>query len=334
MIEVRHLTKYYGEHAAVDDLSFEVEDGTIYGFLGANGAGKTTTMNIMTGYLAPTDGEVMINGHDILEEPAEAKKTIGYLPEIPPVYPDMTVYEYLGFAAALKKIPPRMREEQIDRAVMALELGGTADRLIRNLSKGFRQRVGFAQALLGEPETLILDEPTVGLDPKQIIEIRDLIRELGKTHTVILSSHILSEVSEVCDRVLILKNGRLAACDTPANLAAARSGKGGLHVRSDGSEEAVRGALAGVAGVEDLRIWQDGGETCADITTAPGLDIRRVVSRALFGADCMILGMREEKETLEDIFLELTEDDLQEDAETEPEDGTAEEISRKEEEDR
>lgn len=196
LIEVRHLTKLYGGHAAVDDLSFTVEDGTIYGFLGANGAGKSTTMNIMTGYLAPTDGEVIINGHNILDEPEEAKRTIGYLPEIPPVYPDMTVYEYLRFAAEIKKIPTAEREDQIERAAGELELGDVTDRLIRNLSKGYRQRVGFAQALLGEPETLILDEPTVGLDPRQIIEIRDLIRKLGQSHTVILSSHILAEVRD------------------------------------------------------------------------------------------------------------------------------------------
>ena len=318
MIEVKHLSKFYGEHAAVDDLSFEVEDGTIYGFLGANGAGKTTTMNIMAGYLAPSDGEVMINGYSILEEPEKAKKTIGYLPEIPPVYPDMTVYEYLAFASALKKIPPKERENQIDLAVGALELGGVSDRLIRNLSKGYRQRVGFAQALLGEPETLILDEPTVGLDPRQIIEIRDLIRELGRSHTVILSSHILSEVSEVCDRVLIIKNGRLAACGTPAELAAQSSGRTTLFLRADGSEEAVRLALGKARGTAEISVYRDRGEVCADIRADGGEDIRRDVSRARFDAGCLILEMRTEKESLEDIFLELTgSEEEREDFETE-----------------
>lgn len=309
MIEVKHLTKYYGDYAAVDDLSFEVADGTVYGFLGANGAGKTTTMSIMTGYLAPTDGTVRINGHDILEEPEAARKTIGYLPEVPPVYPDMTVFEYLRFAAELKRIPAKEREAQVDMAVQALELGGVPDRLIRNLSKGYRQRVGFAQALLGEPETLILDEPTSGLDPRQIIEIRELIRELGQKHTVILSSHILSEVSEVCDRVLIIREGRLVACDTPKNLAAGRERGGTLLVRSDGSEEAVRAALADVKEIREFSVFREGAESCASILLPVGLDIRSAISRALFEKNCMILEMKAGTESLEEIFLELTEEE-------------------------
>ena len=199
MIEVKHLTKRYGKHLAVDDLSFTVEKGQIYGFLGPNGAGKSTTMNIMTGYLGATKGEVLIDGHDILKEPEQAKKCIGYLPEQPPVYPDMTVEEYLKFAAGLKQISGEEREIQIEKVMGLTKLGEVRNRLIANLSKGYKQRVGLAQAVLGFPEIIILDEPTVGLDPKQIIEIRELIRRLAKEHTVILSSHILAEIREVCD---------------------------------------------------------------------------------------------------------------------------------------
>ena len=202
MIEVSNLVKKYGDHTAVDHLSFQIEKGKIYGFLGPNGAGKSTTMNMITGYIASTEGKVMIDGHDILEEPEEAKKCIGYLPELPPLYFDMTVKEYLAFAAELKKIPKAERKNQITRVCATTKLDAVQNRLIKNLSKGYRQRVGLAQAILGYPEVIILDEPTVGLDPKQILEIRDLIKELGKEHTVILSSHILSEVRAVCDYVL------------------------------------------------------------------------------------------------------------------------------------
>ena len=218
MIEVKHLTKRYGKHLAVDDLSFTVEKGQIYGFLGPNGAGKSTTMNIMTGYLGATKGEVLIDGHDILKEPEQAKKCIGYLPEQPPVYPDMTVEEYLKFAAGLKQISGEEREIQIEKVMGLTKLGEVRNRLIANLSKGYKQRVGLAQAVLGFPEIIILDEPTVGLDPKQIIEIRELIRRLAKEHTVILSSHILAEIREVCDYILIIAKGKLVASDTPENL--------------------------------------------------------------------------------------------------------------------
>ena len=202
MIEVKNLVKDYGGHVAVDDLNFTVEDGFIYGFLGPNGAGKSTTMNMMTGYLGATEGEIIIEGHNILEEPKRAKQCIGYLPEIPPLYVDMTVTEYLEFAAKLKNIPKKERAAEILRAVEVTKLEEVSHRLIRNLSKGYKQRVGLAQAILGMPPVIILDEPTVGLDPKQIIEIRDLIKELGKQHTVILSSHILSEVQAVCDKIM------------------------------------------------------------------------------------------------------------------------------------
>ena len=213
MIEVKHLVKKYGDHTAVDDLSFTLESGKIYGFLGPNGAGKSTTMNMMTGYIASTSGEILINGHDILKEPEEAKKCIGYLPEIPPLYIDMTVWEYLVTVADLKKVPKAKRNAMLSQIMETVQITDMKKRLIKNLSKGYRQRVGIAQALIGYPEIIILDEPTVGLDPKQIIEIRDLVRSLGEKHTVILSSHILTEISAVCDYVLIINKGHLVASD-------------------------------------------------------------------------------------------------------------------------
>ena len=218
MIEVQNLVKMYGDHTAVDHLSFRIEKGHIYGLLGPNGAGKSTTMNIMTGYLGATEGKVLIQGHDILKEPELAKKSIGYLPEQPPVYMDMTVREYLQFAAELKKIPKKEREKQMNDVIRMTGIREVENRLIQNLSKGYRQRVGLAQAILGFPEVIILDEPTVGLDPKQIIEIRELIRKLSKKHTIILSSHILAEIREVCDYIMIISRGKLVASDTPENL--------------------------------------------------------------------------------------------------------------------
>ncbi len=229
MIEVRNLVKKYGNHVAVDHLNFTVEKGKIYGFLGPNGAGKSTTMNMITGYIASTEGDILIDGHNILEEPEEAKKRIGYLPEIPPLYQDMTVREYLEFAAELKAVPREKKKSNIEEVMSTIKIEDVKNRLIKNLSKGYKQRVGLAQALLGYPEIIILDEPTVGLDPKQIIEIRDLIKGLGRKHTVILSSHILSEVSAVCDHVLIIDKGRLVASDSPENLSKLMAGLGRKH---------------------------------------------------------------------------------------------------------
>ena len=231
MIEVSNLVKKYGDHTAVDHLSFQIEKGKIYGFLGPNGAGKSTTMNMITGYIASTEGKVMIDGHDILEEPEAAKKCIGYLPEMPPLYFDMTVLEYMKFAADLKKIPRNQKDKQIKEVMDMVKITDMKDRLIKNLSKGYRQRVGLAQAILGYPEVIILDEPTVGLDPKQIIEIRDLIKSLKQKHTVILSSHILSEVRAVCDYVLIISHGKLVASDTPDNLERLAAGSNSLLMK-------------------------------------------------------------------------------------------------------
>lgn len=306
MIEVKNLTKRYGDHYAVDNLSFTVDDGQIYGFLGPNGAGKSTTMNIMTGYLAPTAGEVLINGHDIMDEPAEAKKTIGYLPEIPPVYPEMTVKEYLKFCTELKKVPKKKRDAEVQKVMDELEITDMAERLIRNLSKGYRQRVGFAQALIGNPETLILDEPTVGLDPKQILDMRELIRSLGKKHTVILSSHILSEVSEVCDQVLIINHGKFVACDTPENLEKSRDNGTVLTVSAKGDKETVLKALRSVVQVTENELTEKDGIVTANIEVPAGNDIRSRVSEALFAAKCAVVGMNTKKANLEDIFLELT----------------------------
>lgn len=316
MIEVKNLVKDYGGHVAVDHLDFTVEDGYIYGFLGPNGAGKSTTMNMMTGYLGATSGEIIINGHNILDEPEEAKKNIGYLPEIPPLYTEMTVIEYLDFAAQLKKIQKKKRKDEIERAIEVTKLGDVQNRLIRNLSKGYKQRVGLAQAILGTPPVIILDEPTVGLDPKQIIEIRDLIKELGKQHTVILSSHILSEVRAVCDRVLILAHGKLVASDTPDNLERQLTGGHGLELTVKGEEERIRQTLEALECAKYLNCVQmtEGtveGEWKLSLEIMKeeeyGKDIRECVFYGFAEARCPIVSMTEQKKSLEEVFLELTE---------------------------
>ncbi len=309
MIEVKHLTKRYGKHTAVEDVSFTVEDGCIYGLLGPNGAGKSTTMNIMTGYLSATEGEVRINGHDIVEEPAQAKACVGYLPEQPPLYQDMTVAEYLDFVAELKHVRKKGdRRVAVNRACRRTGLEEMAPRLIRNLSKGYRQRVGIAAALLGEPKIIILDEPTVGLDPAQMIEIRALIRDLGRTHTVILSSHILSEVQTVCDRMLIIAGGRLVAQGTPEELAGRLAAKGAISVTAQGSRDAVLAAAATVEGLSDLRVTAEkGGEVSFTAVSAQGGDLRGALSLALARANCPVLSMSAENMSLEDVFLQLTE---------------------------
>lgn len=308
MIEVTNLTKRYGSHVAVNHLSFRVEKGQIYGFLGPNGAGKSTTMNILTGYLAPTEGTVTIGGTDIQKEPEEAKKKIGYLPEIPPLYTEMTVEEYLKFAAELKKLPRAERKEQVEQVMEMTQITDMRGRLIRNLSKGYRQRVGLAQAILGNPEVIILDEPSVGLDPKQIIEIRDLIRKLGENHTVILSSHILSEVSAVCDHIMIISHGQLVASDSPERLQKLMSGTPELLLTVKGDYEAVKDALAGAADVDIVENLGETEEHCVKIriTAKENADIREDVFYVLAAAKLPILEMNKEQKSLEDIFLELT----------------------------
>lgn len=310
MIEVSNLTKKYGDHIAVDHLSFRVEKGQIYGFLGPNGAGKSTTMNIITGYLAATEGTVTIDGKDIQKDPEEAKRAIGYLPELPPLYVDMTVREYLDFVAELKKVPKKERKQQIDEVMEMTQITDMQQRLIRNLSKGYRQRVGLAQAILGYPEVIILDEPTVGLDPKQIIEIRDLIRKLGENHTVILSSHILSEVSAVCDHIMIIAHGKLVASDSPENLQKLMSGSMELNLEVKGSAAAVKSALQEISQIDRIEENTEASKNVAKlkVISKENADIREQVFYALADAKLPILEMTHAEKSLEDIFLELTED--------------------------
>ena len=310
VIEVNNLVKRYGDHTAVDHLSFKIEKGKIYGFLGPNGAGKSTTMNIITGYIASTEGTVSIDGHDILEEPEKARKCIGYLPEQPPLYFDMTVLEYMRFAADLKKIPKNKKNEMIEEVMDRVKITDMKNRLIKNLSKGYRQRVGLAQAILGYPDVIILDEPTVGLDPKQIIEIRDLIKDLRQKHTVILSSHILSEVSAVCDYVLIISHGKLVASDTPENLSKLAAGSNNLSLVVKGDKEKIRILLGEISGVRDISIEGSGeeGEWNVKLTTEEHTDIREDVFFKMAENRYPILEMQSKKVSLEEIFLELTED--------------------------
>lgn len=309
MIEVRNLVKRYGDHVAVDNLSFTVEKGQIYGFLGPNGAGKSTTMNIITGYMSSSEGTVVIDGHDIFEEPEEAKKRIGYLPELPPLYPEMTVKEYLKFVADLKKVHKSEKNKMIEDIMKTTKIDNVQNRLIRNLSKGYKQRAGIAQALVGYPEVLILDEPTVGLDPKQIIEIRDLIRKLSKNHTIILSSHIMQEISAVCDHILIISGGRLLACDTPENLSKKFGGDNVLDVTVKASPEQLKRALYDIKDIKEVTYRISEMKDALDITIKPnaGADLRESIFYACAKENCPIVKMQFKQMSLEDVFLELTE---------------------------
>lgn len=333
MIEIRHLTKKYGENVAVNDLNITLEPGNIYGFLGPNGAGKSTTMNIITGYIGATSGEVVINGHDINKEPEQAKQCIGYLPELPPVYGDMKVLEYLKFVAELKQLNKHTRTADIKQVMDLTKLEPVKNRLIRNLSKGYRQRVGLAQALMGLPEIIILDEPTVGLDPKQIIEIRDLIKSLGEKHTVILSTHILQEVSAVCDHVFIIYKGKLVASDSMEHLEEKMSGAQRLKVTVCAEKEEISrmGEIPGVKSFEvtDIRDYsekKDSEEESEDVSeeqpaseekknrkeihvefgAEPGADLRESVFRYCAENNIVLLEMTNIAKSLEDVFLELT----------------------------
>lgn len=310
MIEVKNLVKKYGNHTAVDHLNFTIEEGHIYGFLGPNGAGKSTTMNIMTGYLGATEGEVLINGHDILKEPEEAKKQIGYLPELPPLYMEMTVHEYLEFVAELKGIAKNKREESINEVEKMVKIWEVENRLIRNLSKGYRQRVGLAQAVLGFPKIIILDEPSVGLDPKQIIEIRELIRQLAKKHTVILSSHILAEVREVCDYILIISKGKLVASDTPENLERNLGDSDLIEIETKASPDEVRRILETVDGIRSISTkYLENGITWAQIQEKKNTDIREKVFQAFAQNHQPLLKLNPLQVSLEDVFMELTQSD-------------------------
>ena len=309
MIEIKNLVKKYGKNTAVDNISFTVRKGEILGLLGSNGAGKSTTMNIMTGYLSATSGEVIIDGIDILENPLEAKKKIGYLPEIPPLYTDMTVSEYLSFVYDLKKVNEKDKKTHIDEIMETVKIKNVEDRLIANLSKGYKQRVGLAQAMVGNPEVLILDEPTVGLDPKQIIEIRDVIRKLGKQHTVILSSHILQEVQAVCERVVIINKGKVAAVDSPENLAKTLSSENKFSIRVAGDERAVLDAVSVISGVKYIKSLgrKEKGTVDFIIEAAPNVDVRPLIFTALAKENLPILSMQTVDLSLEDIFLEVTD---------------------------
>ena len=308
MIEVKDLVKRYGNHNAVDHLSFTVADGQIFGFLGPNGAGKSTTMNIITGYLAATEGDVIIEGHNILDEPEAARRCIGYLPELPPLYPDMTVLEYLRFCGELKQLPRDHRDDQVAQAVSLTHLEEMSNRLIRNLSKGYRQRVGLAQAILGFPKIIILDEPTVGLDPKQVVEIRELIRHLAKDHTVLISSHILSEIRAVCDHVLIIRKGRLVACDTPENLEEQLSASDRLELLVRGGEDRAAAVLDQVPGIRERRVVEHTADTVRLSLSTAG-DQREALFFAFAGAGIPLLELKPRMASLEDVFLDLTDDD-------------------------
>ncbi len=311
MIKVENLVKMYGEYAAVDDLSFEVQKGQIYGFLGPNGAGKTTTMNMITGYLAPTKGDITVNSYDMLTQAEKARQCIGYLPEIPPLYPDMTVLEYLRFVSELKKVPKKERDEQIWEIMRMVEITDVEGRLIRNLSKGYKQRVGLAQAIIGYPDIIILDEPMVGLDPKQIIEIRELIKTLaGKQHTIILSSHILSEVSTLCDHIMIISHGRLVASDSPEGLQKLMVKSTEIEVIALGDSEKAEKILAEIEHIRSFSLEEaaEEGSVRMTIVADHDTDIRKEISVALTQGDMPVLSMHKIEKSLEDIFLELTED--------------------------
>lgn len=308
MIQVENLVRRYGDHMAVDHLSFTVEAGKIYGFVGPNGAGKSTTMNVMTGYIAASSGTVVIDGHDVLKEPLAAKACIGYLPEVPPLYTGMTVREYLMFAAQLKKVPKKERSEHVEEIMGKTGLCDVDKRLIRNLSKGYKQRVGFAQALLHDPKVLILDEPMAGLDPKQIIEMRELIKGLAGSHTVILSSHILSEISAVCDHILIISKGKLVAGGSPKQLEEMMQAKTEVEVTVLGEQDQAEAVLSQMTEVERFTIQpgEETGSMVLSLTAVENADIRKELSVALSGAGLPILSMNRSEKSLEDIFLELT----------------------------
>lgn len=310
MIEVKNLCKKYGDNLAVDNLSFTVEPGRIYGFLGPNGAGKSTTMNIITGCLAATSGQVLVGGHDIFEEPVQAKKLIGYLPEQPPLYSDMTPREYLRFVADAKRVPVGERLNQVENVMNKTGLVDVADRLIRNLSKGYRQRVGIAQAMIGDPEIIILDEPTVGLDPRQIIEIRDLIASLSEDHTVILSSHILSEVQAVCDYAIIISHGRIVASDTMENLAEGESTHKTMRLIIKASPDVCLDIIDNIEEISHYAIVEADEGTNAELTIPVEYDVREPLFNAFSQAGIPILEMEMVRSSLEEVYLRLTEPEI------------------------
>lgn len=308
MIKIENLTKRYGQHVAVDNLNFTVNEGEVVGFLGPNGAGKTTTMNIITGYISATEGTVTVDGYDILDNPEEVKKRIGYLPEFPPLYVDMTVKEYLDFVFDIKKANTKNKKQDMERIMELVRITDVQNRLIKNLSKGYRQRVGLAQALVGNPPVLILDEPTVGLDPKQIIEIRNLIKDLGRKHTIILSSHILPEVSAVCERVIIINKGKIVASDTPENLSRRLGESSKLSLRIAANEKQAIKVLRDVPGIKYVEAQGVKEPDTVDVwvEAEKDIDVRRPIFNALSRAGYPILQMKSMDLTLEEIFLQVT----------------------------
>lgn len=308
MIQVENVSKRYGHSVALDNVSFTINEGEILGFLGPNGAGKSTTMNIITGYTSATDGTVKVDGVDILENPKTVKKKIGYLPELPPLYQDMTVKEYLTFVSRVKKVEPANQEKHINKVMDVVKVADVKNRLIKNLSKGYRQRVGLAQAIIGDPEVLVLDEPTVGLDPKQIIEIRNLIKELGKKHTIMLSSHILSEVSAVCDRVIIINKGHIVASGTPDELSKKLSYSNRLSLRVKGNESSILKAVKNCDGIESVKSRGSFEPKTVDILVEAekDRDIREPLFNVFSNAGFPILMMKSEDLTLEEVFLQVT----------------------------
>lgn len=308
MIEVKNLVKRYGNHAAVDNLSFTVDTGKVVGFLGPNGAGKSTTMNIITGYIAQTEGTVLIDGIDMAEEPEKAKKKIGYLPEIPPLYQDLRVREYLQFVAELKSVAKKDRDMMVYEIMKKTKTLDVSERLIRHLSKGYKQRVGLAGAMIGQPDILILDEPTVGLDPSQIIEIRELIRELSKDHTVLLSSHIMQEISAVCDEIIIINEGKMIACDTPENLTKRMVQNNGIHLVIKGESDQIEKALRSISGIIDISYDENADESGVSLTVYSGMedDVREEIFYAMSNISCPIIEMHQLDTSLEDAFLALT----------------------------
>ncbi|MFN2446289.1 MAG: ABC transporter ATP-binding protein [Vicinamibacterales bacterium] len=317
MIEVVNLSKHYGPVAAVNDVTFRVEAGEILGFLGPNGAGKTTTMRVITGYIPASDGKVMVAGHDVFEQPIEAKRRTGYLPETPPLYPDMTVREYLNFVARIKGVPRRETRDRVNGVMKRTWVADMADRHCGKLSKGYRQRVGLAQAIIHNPDVLVLDEPTAGLDPKQIIETRQLIRELGGSHTIVLSTHILPEVSQTCHRIVIINKGRVVAIDTPENLIARLSGALSIYLQVAGPTAEVQQAVQALPGVTRATVKESKEEelTGFEVDSEPGLDLRREVASTIVGRGWGLLELRPMRMSLEDIFLSLTTEETSAQAE-------------------
>jgi ABC-2 type transport system ATP-binding protein len=327
VIEVQHISKRYGRVTAVDDVSFRVERGEILGFLGPNGAGKTTTMRILTGYMPPSEGRAVVAGFDVFDHPIEAKRRTGYLPETPPLYPDMSVREYLDFVAKITGVPPRERKQRVSTVMERTRVADMADRHCGRLSKGYRQRVGLAQALIHNPDVLILDEPTAGLDPKQIIETRDLIRSLAGDHTVVLSTHILPEVAQTCQRVVIINKGRVVAVDTPDNLTARLKGASTMYVQVDAAGADAGAALAAVPGVTRVASADQRGVPAPDaapetvtgpvafeVESEPEVDVRRDLARAVVTRGWGLLELRPVRMSLEDVFLQVTTEEVPEEA--------------------